>query len=638
MSTLKTYWAAIAPVQGAIWLASFYFLFSLVYIVVFTRHFNADPLVIPLHLFLVTGISSITILLSGLPLTSDAFRNWRMARFVTSLMPALFFTILVFLYIANFISNSFWGSNINYRITALYAFRIDEVVKALPISSLWVYLPLSVLVLLIATGFLLASGPIFRSLVQFFSRHGSHSLLKDRSGRIKYAVLFLVGTIFFIEYTYILWSQRSSFVDVSQEPILGFLVPPSSSVAETHSTFLIRIEDKEARQRYPHNQRLEKKNVVLIIADSLRADHMQVYGYERPTTPFLNSLYEAGSLKRVNQALSTCAETVCGVMSVLSSKDSTKLFQGNFTLHDVLHDMGYSTYFILSGAHDWYGLREYYGEDIDLYFDGASSKSYSLNDDNTLFEGLEKVPDYAENAAFFYFHVMSPHHLGTKYPQYCRYLPAEKKIEPAAMMTGSYAFGELVDNYDDRVTQTDGVIQRLFDTLRRKGYLKDSIVVITGDHGDGLGEHGHVGHTLYAYQEQISIPFLIYDEDGRNYVNLEAANQIDIAPTILDRLGLVIPSCWEGTSILSHKPVEYSYHVSSGSRVGFSGYRCYVVIYRTGKEEYKYIRSMKTREEELFELISDPLEQRDLSKENAGLVQTLREKCRAHYSELAGQN
>lgn len=627
-----SYWPIFLRIQGAIWLASFNFALSLIYIVVFTRRFNADPRVIPLHLFLVLGITSITILLSGLPLASDSFRKWRLARFATILIPGLFFTILVLLYIANYISNSFWGSNINYRMTAIYAFRIDELVKELPINSLWVYAPLTVLLVLIATGFMLASGPIFRSLDQFFSRDGAYSLFKGRSRRNKSTVLFAVSTIFFVQYTYILWNQRSSFVDVSQEPILGFLVTPSSSVMETQTMALVRLQDKQERQQYPHEQKFEKKNVILIVADSLRADHMQVYGYKRPTTPFLLSLQEAGSLRRVDQALSTCAETICGVMSVLSSKDSTRLGQTNFTVNNVLHDMGFGTYFILSGAHDWYGLREYYGQEMDLYYDGASSKKNSINDDNTLFEGLEKVPDYAERPAFFYFHLMSPHHLGTKFPEYCRYLPADKKIDPAAMMTGSYGSSELVDNYDDKVTQTDGVIQRLFESLGDKGYLNNSIVVITGDHGDGLGEHGHVGHTLLAYQEQIRIPFLIYDDAGRNYVNLEAANQIDIAPTILDRLGLVIPSCWEGSSVLSHRPGEYSYHVSCGYRLAYS--RCYVVVYRTEEEVYKYIRSASAKTEELFELLSDPGELRDLSKEKAALVQKLRDKCQAHYPEL----
>jgi len=636
MKRLKSYWTIFLRIQGAIWLASFNFSFSLVYIVVFTRHFNVDPRVIPLHLFLVIGITSITILLSGLPLASESFRNWRLARFATMLAPALFFTILVFLYIADYVSNSFWGGNINYKMTAIYAFRIDELVKELPVSSLWVYLPLAGLLVLIATGFILASGAIFRSLDHFFSRHGAYSLFKGRSRRNKSTVLFAVCMIFFIQYTYILWSQRSLLVDVSREPILGFLVTPSDSIMETHTMALVRLRDKQERQRYPHEQKFERKNVILIIADSLRADHMQVYGYERPTTPFLLSLQEAGSLKRVDQTLSTCAETICGVMSVLSSKDATKLCQQNFTVNDVLHDMGFGTYFILSGAHDWYGLREYYGQEMDLYYDGASSKKNSINDDNTLFEGLEKVPDYTERPAFFYFHLMSPHHLGTKYAEYCRYLPADKKIDPAAMMAGKYGSAELIDNYDDKVTQTDGVIQRLFDALRQKGYLKNSIVVITGDHGDGLGEHGHLGHTNFAYQEQIRIPFLIYDDAGRNYVNLEAANQIDIAPTILDRLGLVIPSCWEGTSILSQRPSEYSYHISSGYRLAFSAYRCYVVVYRTEKETYKYIRSIKGGTEELFELISDPGELRDLSKGKAELVQALREKCQAHYSELGG--
>jgi hypothetical protein len=274
--------AIFLRIQGSIWLASFNFALSLIYIVVFTRRFNADPRVIPLHLFLVLGITSITILLSGLPLSSDSFRKWRLARFATILIPGLFFTILVLLYIANYISNSFWGSNINYRMTAIYAFRIDELVKELPIK-----LPLG---------------------IRAFGR-------------------------------------------------------------------FTRVD-----------------------CDGLYAGVGTYFPKPRPV------------------------------------------------FFPVMEHIAFSKV----------GLVEI-SQRMDLYYDGASSKKNSINDDNTLFEGLEKVPDYAERPAFFYFHLMSPHHLGTKFPEYCRYLPADKKIDPAAMMTGGYGSSELVDNYDDKVTQTDGV-------------------------------------------------------------------------------------------------------------------------------------------------------------------------------------
>src|SRR6185295_14945142 len=67
--------------------------------------------------------------------------------------------------------------------------------------------------------------------------------------------------------------------------------------------------ERAARDAYPEVERFTKLNVVLITVDSLRADHMGVYGYQRPTTPFLTSLFEQGRLNRVEMALSTCSET-----------------------------------------------------------------------------------------------------------------------------------------------------------------------------------------------------------------------------------------------------------------------------------------------------------------------------------------
>lgn len=64
--------------------------------------------------------------------------------------------------------------------------------------------------------------------------------------------------------------------------------------------------------------------------------------------------------------------------------------------------------------------------------------------------------------------------------------------------------------------------------------MQDSVVIILADHGQGLGEHGKYGHRRYLYQEQLGIPWLIYDTSEAPYGNLEFAAQIDVAPTILD--------------------------------------------------------------------------------------------------------
>ena len=107
--------------------------------------------------------------------------------------------------------------------------------------------------------------------------------------------------------------------------------------------------------------------------------------------------------------------------------------------------------------------------------------------------------------------------------------------------------------------QADGIIRQIFDALRAKRYLDDAVVVVTGDHGEGLGER-HWAHGWHLYNEDIRIPMLLYDAPAATYPDLSFAAQVDIAPTILDRLGLPIPASWEGQSLLA--PTPTALHVS----------------------------------------------------------------------------
>jgi glucan phosphoethanolaminetransferase (alkaline phosphatase superfamily) len=354
------------------------------------------------------------------------------------------------------------------------------------------------------------------------------------------------------------------------------------------------------------------------MVDSLRADHMQVYGYERPTTPFLSSLLKAGRLKKVEVATSNCADTNCGVSATLSSKSFGSQIPQNFSLQDLLHDQGYDVYFILSGSHRWYRLKDSYGTSLTYYFDGTNSARHDWNDDRVIFEGLENVPDSIGSPKFFYFHLMSTHSTGIRQEKYLDYRPAKNWIE---FNGGEFDTASVTNYYDNGVVQADAIIKEVFESLKQKGYLDNSLVVILGDHGEALGQPDHsiYGHVNYLYQECIRIPLLIYDDEAK-YANLEYATQIDVAPTILDRLGLAIPSTWQGQSLLAPNIERYSFHQTATS------YPSYAVIYRTDRAIYKYVDHYALGEA-FYELVSDPRETHNLiDTADPAIVEHLREK------------
>jgi glucan phosphoethanolaminetransferase (alkaline phosphatase superfamily) len=386
------------------------------------------------------------------------------------------------------------------------------------------------------------------------------------------------------------------------------------------------LEDHIIKANYPSRLSFEKKNVVIIMADSLRADHMQIYGYERPTTPFLADLLEKGQLRKVRYAFSTCSDTLCGILSTMASRDYRSLNYNNFKLYDLLKDQGYRVYFVLSDNHTaWYNLRRAYGRSIDYYYDGSSSNQYSYTDDRLLFEGLQRVPSYNGTPAFFFFDLMSPHFAGVKHEVFDRYRPSKLQADYWSFFKGKFDPVVLTNRYDNGVIQADAFIHEIFAVLDRKGYLNGGLIVILADHGDALGEHGNYAHTVSLYQEEIGIPMLIYDQAKVRYANLEFAAQIDVAPTIIDRLGLPIPSCWQGRSLLDENIKCCSYHQTRRNNPSKA------VIYRTEGAIYKYLRwgakAEAPQREELYELLSDPGEQINLmSTADLRLIRHLRER------------
>src|SRR5205823_13058807 len=154
------------------------------------------------------------------------------------------------------------------------------------------------------------------------------------------------------------------------------------------------------------------------------------------------------------------------------------------------------------------------------------------------------------------------------------------------------------DRYDDKVLQADGIIHQVFDALAGKHYLDNAMVVVTGDHGEGLGER-HWAHGWNLYNEDIRIPMLLYDVPTTTYPDLAFATQVDIAPTILDRLGLPIPASWEGQSLLAPTRKRFTNH-----QTYFLPNR-FAVLYRGDDALFKYIATPQYGKEELYDLTHD---------------------------------
>jgi glucan phosphoethanolaminetransferase (alkaline phosphatase superfamily) len=414
-----------------------------------------------------------------------------------------------------------------------------------------------------------------------------------------------------------------------QEMISGFFRPEGYAFEPTARRHAVAERDAALRASYPRTvPGAQRRNVVLIIIDSLRADRMQVYGYRRETTPFLAQLVKSGRMKKVEAAFATCSESLCGITSTLAGREFRDISARTFQLQDVLGDKGYQAWFLLSGNHSaWNGLPGFYHVSGEAFFDGSQTERYTMDDDRLVLEGLERVPPASpERPAFFYIHLMSTHYLGVQFAESHVFTRPDDQVSPGLEPYKILEKLNKPDRYDDRVRQADDLIRQLFDALGAKGYLREAIVVVTGDHGEGLGER-HWAHGWHLYNEDIRIPMLLYDAPEASYPDLSFAAQVDIAPTILDRLGLPIPDSWDGESLLEPSRTRYTYH-----QTYFIPNR-FAVLYRHDDELFKFIATPQYGKEELYDFNRDPGEVNSLVTERPDLAAMLREKVRRYLSD-----
>ena len=449
-----------------------------------------------------------------------------------------------------------------------------------------------------------------KDFVKVYRSNSRRSHLIDRS----LLLAFAAGIAFML--------YRESLTDRlvrSREPLFTMVYGETHYMGGFH--FSNYQEPASLRTNYAKNIPSQKKNVILIIVDALRAQSMSLYGYARPTTPYLLQLYKDHKIQKTDYAFSSSAASLQGILSILRSKPCYDLSYHNFSISELLRDQGYRIHYILSGDHtNWYDLKYFYGKDIDDYFDGRQSTHY-VCDDELLLEGLARVKPYKDSASFFYFHMMSVHGIGLRHPEFVKWTPVTIDKDSTYYR----------NNYDNGILQADSYIKKILEDLEKKGYLQNSIVVITADHGESVGERHTWGHIGNVYNEQIRIPLLIFDSDtGIHYDKHRFAEQPDIAATIIERLGLPKPASWEGQSLLRDSFDRFAYH---------SVYDDYAIIDRSDNRIRKFYYHALTNIEELYDLEADSFEQKNtIGMAAPDYLITLRQKMKLFLSEHKNYN
>lgn len=382
----------------------------------------------------------------------------------------------------------------------------------------------------------------------------------------------------------------------------------------------------------------ERPNLVLLTVDTLRADHTTPYGYHRDTTPVLGRLAREGVV--VDQAYAPMATTGPSHAALFTARyplslgyvrNGQRLDEAHTTLAERLHAAGYRTSaavssFVLDkrlgfaqgfGTYDCRFERKRATATMERWEGLTVPAGFDRRADETTDVALAWLARRGKDRPFFlWVHYFDPHQ------PYSPPAPYDHRFaEP-----GEAAPADTVALYDGEIAFTDREMGRLLDAIEAEGLSARTLVVVTADHGEGLMQHGHMGHGLHLYEEAVRVPLLL-----RWPGSLPAGarvpgpvEHVDLVPTVLDLLG--VPRGQEdvqGQSLaeaLRGRPGTpgrdprrtvflqrrlYDADVVSGFRV--KGEKFAV---RAG--HWKYIEAPEEETRELYDLQADPAETKDL--------------------------
>ncbi|MFQ5789097.1 MAG: sulfatase-like hydrolase/transferase [Acidobacteriota bacterium] len=363
------------------------------------------------------------------------------------------------------------------------------------------------------------------------------------------------------------------------------------------------------------------KRIILISIDTLRADHLGCYGYEKIQTPHIDRLAREGVL--FENAATVTPLTLPAHSSIFTGRGPLhhgvidnlgfQLDETEKTLAELLRDRGFAT----GGFVGSFVLDSRWGiaQGFDTYLDRfeaprgritALLRANQRPGDEVLGPALEWIRSQGERPYFAFIHFFDPH---------TPYAPPE----PYREQYGPDRFGR----YDGEVAFVDSLVGRLIATLEEQGLYDDALIVLMGDHGESLGEHGEETHGFFIYDATIRVPLLIKAPgiQGAGRVSGQVRT-IDVMPTVLDLLGLQPPASVEGASLRAQlqdpdsDPDLLAYMESHYGRLHFG----WAALRGLRSDRYKFIEAPHR---ELYDLRADPEETNNLSAQRQEVVAQL---------------
>lgn len=369
---------------------------------------------------------------------------------------------------------------------------------------------------------------------------------------------------------------------------------------------------------------LERPNVLLVTIDTLRADRLGAYGAQGVETPRLDALAAAGA--RFETAIAPAPLTLPSHASLLTGLDPPRhgvrhngvyrLDAGIETLAERFRAAGYATGAVTGAA----VLARRYGLDqgFESYDDGTSAQRFL---ERSAADVTDRALDWLGGAArpfLLWTHYYDPHH---------DYRPPQPFAERFA-----------ASPYDGEIAYVDAQLGRLLDGLEREESRRPTLILVTSDHGESLGEHGESTHSYTLYDAALRVPLILAGPGvPRGRVVESLVRGVDVAPTLLALTGLPVPADVDGEPMTQHltgsvtPPERVAYAETLATRIeqGWSP------LFALRSERYLLVRAPRP---EIYDVRADPAQLENLAESDPKRVHAAMERLGRALEERMGES
>jgi arylsulfatase len=382
-----------------------------------------------------------------------------------------------------------------------------------------------------------------------------------------------------------------------------------------------------------HRALRDRPNIIFIMVDTLRADHVGCYGYDLPTTPHIDHF--ARGATRFANAVAQAPYTLWSVTSMMSSRFPESLFPPSIeessstdctplVLAEILQDAGYATAAVVSNQ--ILSATPLTAQGYAHYDDHLAQLPQEQSTSAEMTRAAIECVSALKGKKFFLSLVyMDPHAPYVRHPRYifgesARDAPRRRAIQAAYPREYPHRQASL-EAYDSEIGFTDHHIGQFLDALKRQGLYDDALIVFFSDHGEELLDHGSWGHRWTVYEEAIQVPLIIkFPRQREGRVVTGAFPLIDLVPSLLTGLGFDLSPL-----DLHGDPVDLASLLRCADKPLYSTALNRVQTVTEGTLKYIHTPApddshslydeleniARVKEDRLFDLATDPLEQTD---------------------------